>query len=232
MKRKASTSASTTPTKKKPKLTRQNATVTIYRNPSPISPEKKAYDINGTTYQINTTGSVTALCTPQLGTDLANRVGRRIKLTSVYIRGDVGLEAAYTSAAVQVHAQQARFILFMDYQPNGIIASATDLLTQATSWGQLNLNNRERFKVLKDKTFVFDNYEKSAATDANWGRTIYNFKCFKKLDEDCVFNSNNLGTIGDIQTGALYMLWIGSLASGANTDGNARLTTRVRFIDA
>lgn len=201
----------------------------------PNPTEKKVYDIAVTTYQVNTTGSFTLLCIPTTGADMTNRVGRKILQKSVYIRGRVTQEA--TAAGPQTVAnssQQIRFILFVDYQPNGAAPAVTDLLNTASPASQLNINNRDRFKVLKDKCYVFDAsaYNTTATSQlASWSRTVYNFKCYKKIDIETIFNATNGGTIADINSGALYMFWIGDQAAGSNTDGNALVSTRVRFLD-
>lgn len=195
--------------------------------------EKKVSDIATATYQVNTTGSFTLLHIPTQGTDYTNRIGRKTMMKSVYIRGRVQLEDAGTLAAVvNSYAQQGRFILFLDLQPNGAVPVVTDLLNTADPASQLNLNNRDRFKIIKDKCFVFDPIAVSTVTTPAGflNRTVYNFKVFKKCSIETIFSTNG-GTIADITTGALYMFWIGSQAGGTNTDTNAVVSTRVRYMD-
>lgn len=199
--------------------------------------EKKAADIGVATYQVNTTGSITLLAVPTLGTDYTNRIGRRIRLRSLYIRGHVNAENAelpITTAGVETLAQQARLIIVVDRQPNATVFGITDLLVSARAESQLNLNNRDRFKVLVDKTYQIPNSVK--ATPATPTSFIGNFggmfkvKVFKKLNLPVQFNSTNGGTIADITSNAIYMVWIGINASGA-TDVNATVSTRIRFDD-
>lgn len=198
--------------------------------------ERKVNDIPVATYQVNTTGSITLLANPQLGSDFNNRIGRKIMLKSVYIRGYVVSEASANGPAVAFNnAQQCRFILFCDMQPNGAAPAVTDLLNTANPASHLNLNNRDRFKIYSDKEFVLDPYFLvTTATQASAAMTnqVKTFKKFKKLNLEVIYNSTNGGTIADINSGALYMLWIGSQAAGTNTDANAVLSTRVRYLDA
>jgi len=199
----------------------------------PNTHEKKVADLDNATYQANTTGSITLLACPILGSDMTNRIGRKINLKSVYIRGFVASEASINNSSLVVPSQQARFILFIDDQPNGAAPAVTDLLKQANVTSQLNLNNRDRFKILKDKTFVFDPYVyNSAATTSviSANNMVKNFKCYKRLNVETVFNAMNGGTVADITSGALYMLWIGSVVASGG-DVNASLTTRVRYLD-
>lgn len=196
--------------------------------------EKKTSDIAVATYQVNTTGSFTLLHAPIPGSDYTNRIGRKTLAKNVYIRGRVQLEnAALTTQPASSPAQQARMIVFIDAQPNGAAPAVTDLLNTASPASQLNLNNRDRFKIVSDDTFVFDPL--LAATSfavVEWSRTVSDVKCYNKLNVETVFNAGTAGTIADINSGALYMFWIGSEAAGAGTDTNAIVSTRVRYSDA
>lgn len=194
--------------------------------------EKKVSDINIAPYQVNTSGSFTLLHIPTLGTDYTARIGRKTVIKSVYIRGVVQLENVNLAVSTVTISQQARFILFIDLQPNGAAPVVTDVLNTADPTSHLNLNNRDRFRVVKDKTFVFDPLRVDPAVGpVSFNRTIYNFKCYKKLRLEVIFNGTNGGSIADINSGALYMFWIGSAAAGTGTDSNAILSTRVRFDD-
>lgn len=198
--------------------------------------ELKAADTGVTTYQVNTTGTITLLAVPTLGTDYTNRIGRRITLKKLYIRGHVNAENAenaVTVGGVETLAQQARMIIVVDRQPNAAVFSITDLLVSARAEAQLNLNNRDRFKVIYDRVFQIPNSIKAAQAApslvGNFGG-MFKVKCFKKLNLPVQFNSTNGGTIADITSNALYMVWVGTNAAAA-TDVNATVSTRVRFSD-
>lgn len=198
-----------------------------------VKQELKVSDITTAQYAVNTTGTFTLLHVPILGTDYTQRIGRKTVIKSLYIRGRVLIENAQVfTAAITCAAQQPRMILFWDMQPNGAAPAVTDLLNTADSTSHLNLNNRDRFRIIKDKTFVFDPMVITAATAvANWNRTISDIKCYKKLTGEVIFNGTNGGTIADINSGALYMFWIGNVPAGTN-DSLAVLSTRIRFDDA
>lgn len=195
--------------------------------------ERKVNDITTATYQANTTGSFTLLALPVTGADFNQRIGRKILLKSVYIRGRVAIEAAIGLTVNSTSPQQGRMIIFADLQPNGAAPAVTDLLVEATPSSQLNLNNRDRFKVYSDQLFAFDAYLNSTTLNearCAWNRTVYNIKKYKKINLETIFNATNGGTIADINSGALYMFWIGSVAAGT-ADINAILSTRVRYSD-
>ena len=197
--------------------------------------ELKVQDLAPATYQVNTTGSITLLAVPIVGADYNARVGRKIVLKSLYIRGRVYLEWDTTLAVVSCLGQQARMIIVVDNQPNGAAPAITDILNTAEPSSQLNLNNRDRFRILCDKEYFFDPVALSTTANqsvAAMNRTGYNIKVYKRLNQEMIFNSVNGGTVADIASGALYMVWLGSIAAGTNVDTNAFVSTRVRYADS
>lgn len=208
--------------------------------PEPTSTkELKAFDVDSATYAINDAGTFQLLMSPVLGTDIDDRVGRKTLMKSVYIRGAVArYEALDANPGNQGprRALQARFILFVDHQPNAAAPATVDLLKQSLVTSQLNLNNRERFTILKDKLFCFDplvTVTTATQAQAAASNQIQNFKCYKKLNQQTTYNAGNAGTIADINTGALYMFWIsnGPIASTPNDGASGLVSTRVRFAD-
>lgn len=196
--------------------------------------EKKAIDTDAT-QQVNTTGAFTLINPIVPGTDFMNRIGRKIRVKSVYLRGFISTEASIApTTGINTSVQQARLIVFVDLQPNGATPATTDLLTVASTAGHLNLNNRDRFKILIDKYFVFDPiiYNTTATQSvATASRQIWSIKKFKKIEVETIFNAGTAGTIADINSGALYVFTIGSQAAGADTDINSGVLARVRFTD-
>lgn len=200
----------------------------------PNNGEYKVIDIQVGTIQVNTTGAISLLNGCVQGTDYTQRIGRKIMLKSLYIRGRIQTESATTAQASNTIAQLVRMIIVCDTQPNGTVFAITDLLNTATPESQLNLNNRDRFSVICDKQWVLGpEYYSGTATQAynSSSQQIYPIKKYKKLNIETIFNAGNAGTIADMNSGALYMVWIGSTGAGNFTDANAILSSRVRFQD-
>lgn len=197
------------------------------------SRERKVFDIGVASYDVNTTGTFTLISVPVPGTGFNNRIGRKIHNRSIYIRGRVALQSAMGPvAATQSSAQLLRMIVFCDLQPNGAAPAVTDLLVTASPASQLNMDGRDRFRILKDKIYAMDPYTAGAAyADAAWNRTMYTVKVYKKINIETIFNAGAAGTIADITSGAIYMFWIGEIAAGA-FDSIASLSTRVRYDDS
>lgn len=197
--------------------------------------EKKAIDVAVAGTNVNTSGVFTILNACIQGTDFDERVGRKIIVKSVQIRGRIQTEPSLAgTATVATGSQQCRMILFVDMQPNGAAPAVTDLLTNATPQAMLNLNNRDRFRILRDKVFVLDPYlrvDTATQSIASMTNQVKNVKVFKRCNIETIYNSGNAGTVADITSGAIHCLWLGNLAAGTNTDSNFFGEYRVRFSD-
>lgn len=191
--------------------------------------EKKVIDVAVANYSVDTTGSITLLNGCTQGSDYDERVGRKIVNRSVYIRGYV---TPTLTANVTSPPQLCRMILFIDNQPNGAAPAVTDVLNTANSTSQLNLNNRDRFKILRDETFPLGFVLGNAGGDITAGdMTVADCNVYKKLAVETIFNAGNAGTIGDINSGAIYMMWIGSQVAGPGNGAVATVSARIRFMD-
>jgi hypothetical protein len=201
------------------------------------SKERKFSDIGVRGFQVSDAGGFSLLHVPQLGSDYTNRVGRKTNCKSLYIRGKLEITKASSMALATVGSTLNRLIIFIDSQPNGAAPAVTDLLVSASPSSQLNANNRDRFYILKDKVYgldacAIDNTGQNA--ENSWGRTIIPIKIYKKINLETIFNATDDATISSINSGALYMFWIGNAgfqASEANWVITANLSTRVRFDD-
>lgn len=197
--------------------------------------ERKFFDTAYSSYNMSTTGLVVPIFIPILGSDYNNRIGRKTILKSLYIRGRIAIENAVNLAVTNTPAQQVRMIVLLDQQPNGATAGITDILNTAEPSSQLNANNRDRFKIIKDKTLVFDPLIINTTATQSFAianRTMQEIKIYKKLNCEVIFNGTNAGTIGDINSGALLIAFVGSNATGTNTDADFFGTFRCRFDDS
>lgn len=197
-------------------------------------PEKKYKDMTLATLPVNTTGHFQLLNGTVMGTTYNDRIGRKIRVKSVYVRGIVGQESAITTITSPINAsgQLARMIIFADMQPNGAVPALTDVLFEANGCAQLNPNYRDRFKILCDKQWAFGRFMYDTTNGiAMADNCQFPVKKFKRLNLDTTYNAGNAGTIGDIATGALYMLWVGSETAGTDVDGVFFGTVRIRFYD-
>lgn len=157
------------------------------------------------------------------GTDYTARIGRKICLKSMLVRFNL----APNYAASDSTGETIRIMLVWDTQSNSAAPLVTDVLNAADYLSPNNLNNRDRFKILADKFLTLPGWTAAAGALVNGSPVEKNLKLYKKGYWETVFSGTG-ATVGSIQTGALYILYIGS--GGAQT--NFSYNSRVRFIDA
>ena len=110
--------------------------------------EKKVVETASASYACDTTGSVTLVNGMAQGSDFTNRIGRKYTNVAVQLEGYLGPQDS------NVGTTKCRIMLIYDAQPNGALPAITDVLTASTSNAFMNLNNRDRFKVLCDENYT------------------------------------------------------------------------------
>lgn len=150
------------------------------------------------------------------GDDINNRIGREVTLKS--------LEFRYTcySTVGTGSDQYHRIMLVYDRQANGSPILYTDVLEGTSVNHPRKLENRRRFKILYDRTHAINSSPES-------GSRVYR-KFYRHLNHPVVFNNLNSGTIADIQSGALYLVVLGTNVAG-NTAGYCNFCFRLRYQD-
>jgi len=196
--------------------------------------EKKFVDIPLASYGCDTTGSITLLNGIADGTLVTQRVGRKVTIRSVQVRGIVYGTDTQSTTGADTLSNLCRVMLVWDKQANGTVMTFAQPLSATTSVSFNNLDNRERFVMLMDKhlamgPFVYN----TTATQAiglgdNVQATINKYKRMPK--GACTIFSGTGATIGDITSGALYLVTIGS--RGAANGHTLEDITPVRYPDA
>jgi len=189
--------------------------------------ERKVIDFPDAVYTINTTSNGFLMNGVGTGTDFNQRIGRRINVTSIQLRGYFDLNQT-TSTDIDA----CRMMIVQDCQPNGVTPNLSDVLTVDPTSGLvhpnafMNLNNRERFKVIWDKLISLGCYER------NVGNIFYNAKpyidVYKRVNIPVEFSATG-NTIGSIATNSILFFIFGSAGTATwKFSTNARL----RFTDA
>lgn len=146
------------------------------------------------------------------------RVGRRIRMTSLFIRGQGWIPAAMAGQAF------FRLIIVYDKDCNTSTPTSAQLLTPNQQTGLAVLGNGKRFKVLADIV-----HENAYSTDTNEG---FMFDRYIKLNHEvCYIDGAGAGTAADIVSGGLFAIgfWGGSSSSGGAP--TIKLNFRVRYTD-
>jgi len=167
----------------------------------------------------STTARVVLLNGLAQGTTASTRIGRRVTMKSIELKGRVSAGSTGTLAAV-------RYALVLDKQANAAAPAFTDIYDAALPESLRNISNKARFQVLWDSglTAVVG----SSATPTDAARRTMEF--YKKIGIPVQYNAGTAGTVGDIQTNALYFVAIGDVASGTGAPVSV-VACRVRYDD-
>lgn len=187
--------------------------------------EKKVVDTAQATYVCDTTGSVTLMNGMAQGTDFTQRVGRKYTNVAVQLEGQI----IPADNVTQLIGNKIRVMVIYDKQPNGALPVITDVLTASTANAFMNLNNRDRFRVLIDHNTTLGGLQETATQAVAASPNVENVSVFKKVNLETICDGTG-ATVADIQSGSIFLLTIGSQAAGLGHIFVAAL--RIRFVDA
>lgn len=223
-------------------------------------PELKYYDamefpgsatVSWTTIAGNT-GTFIPLNMPIEGPSACNRIGRRINMKSIMLRIMFGWVGTPQATTVQ---EFYRIALVYDAQANGTAPAVSDVFASNlvagsvanSPWSPVNLNNRDRFLVLKE--FFYARPQNgatgtvaAAATEDAETKPLPGmlrwYVNLKGMETTFKSTTGTQGAIGDISTGALYLVYIGMAisSSGASVATTTmtlglQIQSRLRFYD-
>jgi len=150
-------------------------------------------------------GSLALINGLETGTDIYQRLGRKIYMKMLLLKGWISALAAGSATD-----SFCRLMVVYDLTPNGAAFSKDDLLANISLTGSVtntglsfwNPNNRARFKILADECFAFP---AQSTTEGLGSPTVEALDLRIILEQETVYNSLDEGTIADINSGALYL---------------------------
>lgn len=201
--------------------------------------EVKSVDVLKTITSFDDAGAFVLLNGIVEGSSYYQRIGRRIRMKSVLVEGNIIIDGTVSTVA-----DYLRIILVYDRQPNGSTPVLSDLLldqnqagsTEARSISGLNYNNMSRFRILRDwQCGTPDSTTASAAPEAvsvMQNQTVSTQRISFYVDLRGLETSYQLttGVIGAISTGALYIFTCGANAA-ASSPYSFNFKSRVRYFD-
>jgi len=187
-------------------------------------------------------GQVVLINGMKMGTDASTRIGRRIVVRSIEWK------MTMTASDTQHNTTHYRFAIVYDTQTNGATPSVADIWSSAIVAASCppavtprNISNKARFQVLYDsglQKLVGNNAivvtGGVAPYDLNWhgnltDATLQNHQGYLKVKKPVQYNSGDAGTIGDIQTGAIYFVAMGQHTGSGGPPVN-NLPTNVGYV--
>jgi len=155
------------------------------------------------------------LCVPIKGAGINERIGRKISVKKIKIKGAITV-AAQTVQAAADPGQAIRLVLYQDKQTNATQAQGEEVFAapqiasaeNATASFQ-SLNNFGRFRVLKDKIFNIGDLNITAlpaGVAQSGARRNFKINYTFKKPITVHFNQTNGGTVADIVDNSFHIL--------------------------
>lgn len=176
---------------------------------------------------MDTTGLVTLLNTVAQGTSVNQRVGKKILMKGLQIRG-------FASNGSTATLNDVAFMIVYDKRPTGALPAVTDILVTANANSLNNDANSGRFAIIKRwDNFMLGNLSLTGAVaNALVENTAIGTDCYVDLGKrEVVYKAAATGAIADIEQGALYLVTVGSTAAGTAAAA-LNFNGRVRFFDS
>jgi len=158
----------------------------------------------------------------QQGTAGNQRSGREVK--------PEGLRLALSSALNSlVSSSLQRFLVVRDNECRGAQFAIADLLQYNTQGidqlnSPVNFDNRKRFTILLDKVYTMNS---CSALGTSWGVPFVHSEFDLRLGGITHYYNTSSGTITDIDSGAIFLVCIGTSAANADSFGfSSRVTYR------
>lgn len=144
------------------------------------------------------------------------RIGRKITMKSLFLRMFSNFAATTTGFGY------LRYLVVYDRQANAQAPAVTDILFSDDVLSQMNISNKDRFLILASGTFD--------PLSAQGNGISSEVEIFKQLDLPVQYNAGTAGTIADIQTGSVYIMFAqtGGLATAAP---QFSFRSRIRYSD-
>jgi len=175
-----------------------------------------------------------------VGTDSSRRIGKKIKMKAVRIRGELQLMYGPTGTPFQMSPQIVRMSLIYDKQPNGNIPIwneifneyQTDGLAQASFYSGRNHFNQHRFQVLREEFIELNpgmlvTYQDSDQFEPYYKKFV---DLYVKIGRETMYTGTGGESISNITTGSL-LLAIRSNYAVPHTMTKATFSTRLTYYD-
>lgn len=148
-----------------------------------------------------------------------NRIGAKILIKSIDLRLALFLGGSAPTYGL------ARVCLIHDKQPNGAYPSFSDIFTDNISTAPdfnsgLNMSNKDRFVVLRNMVFPLD----------IGGNRSVAVKEHVKCKIETMYKAN-AGNIGDITSGAIYLVAFANATASAQFIQLTEIQSRIRYFD-
>lgn len=203
----------------------------------------------GAALAFNATGSIICVNEIRVGSGFNNRVGNKIEMKSV----DVMINPGVLTVTRAAQEDLLRIALVYDRQvSNNNLPAISDVFqdtdqagTNTTgAWSGINLGNRDRFTILADKRIMLPGATATAGVLTNIWPNSFGGAGDGSVGLGCIREFRNLNkllanykaasspaVIGDISTGAIYLITFSTNTAGQEIWCAADWSVRLRYYD-
>lgn len=185
------------------------------------------FDISGAIALLANTEEKTNICVVPQGNKEDERVGRKIRISSIAIKGIWQKEVASATTTTPL---TIKWSIIQDTQTNGTTYPTLDRLQLNNITSFNNLANSQRFKTLKVGTLNLNQTGgvDTAATE-NWGRLHRWFSC--NLKTDIVIEYDKSAIDGSVGTQRSNSIWFTVISDAIGTGSLNNAVCRIRYRD-
>lgn len=178
-------------------------------------------------FPVSATGNITSLNLVAQGVQKSQRIGRRITIWAMEWRYDYFLQVL-EKIPTPLSGDLLRLVVFIDKQANGATSVALDILDTADVLSPYNVDNKDRFVILRDVTHTI-NYAVMASETSDTvsqGGHIKQGSIFLNDLATTIQFSGGSGAVAELTSNNLSVLLISS-------NGTVRTNCfwRIRFTD-
>lgn len=165
--------------------------------------ESKYKDHGLITWDVDNNPVITVINTIPQGTSVSERIGKKVFIKSLRINGEIYGRGSHSDSINHMY-------VIYDRRPNGTLPGFNDIFSGSVTYEFPNDNNTGRFDILKKQTFnVFGNSSFQFSD-----KMVQYMDIFIPINRPAVYKDAGTGGIGDIETGAIYIMWIGNQVPG------------------
>lgn len=205
------------------------------KRPGVNLPERKFFDEATGSTNISATGTITPSINlvPQ-GNGESAMVGRKITIKRISFRTVITLPSDAQSGVGTIAAYfPIRILILQDTQCNGAAATVGNVLESQNYASFMNLENRNRFRILKEFNFnlLRDLHFNNAAQVYFAGFCQIGLKWSKKVNIPIEFSPEGMAGTRDISEVRSNNIFILSIAGSVNNVATFNHRTRIRYTD-
>lgn len=169
----------------------------------------------------NSTATALLLNTIAQGSTDQTRVGKRVALKSLQIRGTV----QGNSGCVAAHGA---LLIVYDKRPTGVLPGVTDILESMSSDAFMDASNSGRFDVIR--RLDFDVQGTPGSNDSDDSFHVVN-EYIRLGNRPTVYKEVGTGAIADIAEGSLIAVFVGNTSHTTDLDILSNVGFRLRYVD-